>query len=123
MQISNIKWNDNISLLTGYWPFQIFNSVRNYKIKFGFWFCFSQNFVRFRFLFSFLEPVQNLDPNDSDKLIIFRRGCVTSGSTSFSILDGIGSNIHVVDLDNLISLYNSSSPKETNEWNCSTGDL
>ncbi len=35
---------------------------------------------------------------------------MTSGSTSFSSLDGIGSNIHVVGLADLISLYNPSSP-------------
>ncbi len=48
---------------------------------------------------------------------------MTSASTSFSSLDGIGSNIHVVGLDGLISLYNSSSPIVENEWNCSSGDL
>ncbi len=42
---------------------------------------------------------------------------MTSGSTSFSSLDGIGSNIHVVGLDDLTSLYNSSSPIVENEWN------
>ncbi len=47
---------------------------------------------------------------------------MTSGSTSFSSLDGIGSNIHVVGLDDLTSLYNSSSPIVENEWNCSSGD-
>ncbi len=35
---------------------------------------------------------------------------MTSGSTSFSSLDGIGSNLHVVGLADLTSLYNSSSP-------------
>ncbi len=35
---------------------------------------------------------------------------MTSGSSSFSGLDGIGSNIHVVGLADLKSLYNSSSP-------------
>ncbi len=62
-------------------------------------------------------------PKDIDKLIIFRRGSMTSGSTSFSSLDGIGSNIHVVGLDDLTSFYNSSSPVVENEWNCSSGDL
>ncbi len=47
---------------------------------------------------------------------------MTSGSTSFSTLNGIGSNIHVVGLDDLTNLYNSFSPIE-NEWNCSSGDL
>ncbi len=42
-------------------------------------------------------------PNDNDKLIIVRRVSMTSGSTSFSSLDGIGSNIHVVGLDDLTS--------------------
>ncbi len=60
-------------------------------------------------------------PNDNDKLIIAKRGYMTSGSTSFSSLDGIGSNIHVVGLDDLTSLYNSSSPIVENEWNCSSG--
>ncbi len=46
-------------------------------------------------------------PNDNDKLIIAKRGSMTSGSTSFCSLDGIGSNIHVVGLDDLTSLYNS----------------
>ncbi len=48
-----------------------------------------------------------------------------SGSTSFSSLDGIGSNIHVksLGLADLTSLYNSSSPIVENEWNCSSGDL
>ncbi len=40
-------------------------------------------------------------PNDNDELIIAKRGSMTSGSTSFSSLDGIGSNIHVVGLDDL----------------------
>jgi len=40
-------------------------------------------------------------PNNNDKLIIVRRGSMTSGSTSFRSLDGIGSNIHVVGLDDL----------------------
>ncbi len=61
--------------------------------------------------------------NDNDELIIARRGSMTSGSTSFMSLDGIGSNIHVVGLDDLTSLYNSSSPKVDNEWNCSSKDL
>ncbi len=34
-------------------------------------------------------------PNDNDELIIAKRGSMTSGSTSFSSLDGIGSNIQV----------------------------
>ncbi len=62
-------------------------------------------------------------PNDNDELIIAKRGSMTSGSTSFSSLDGIESNIHVVGLDDLTSLYNSSSPIVENEWNCSSGDL
>ncbi len=58
--------------------------------------------------------------NDNDKLIIAKRGSMTSGSTSFSSLDGIGSNIHVVGLADITSLYNSSSPIVENEWNCSS---
>ncbi len=58
-------------------------------------------------------------PNDNDKLIIVKRGSMTS----FSSLDGIGSNIHVVSLADLTSLYNSSSPIVENERNCSSGDL
>ncbi len=46
-----------------------------------------------------------------------------SGSTPFSSLDGIGSNIHVVGLADLTSVYNSSSPIVENVWNCSSGDL
>ncbi len=61
--------------------------------------------------------------NDNDELIIARRGSMTSGSTSFMSLDGIGSNINVVGLDDLTSLYNSFSPKVDNEWNCSSRDL
>ncbi len=61
--------------------------------------------------------------NDNDKLIIVKRGSMTSGSTSFSSLDGIGSNIHVVGLANLTSLYNSSYPIVENEWIFSSGDL
>ncbi len=61
--------------------------------------------------------------NDNDELIIFSSGSMTSGSTSFSSLDGVGSNIHVVGLDDLPSLYNSSSPIVENVWNCSSGDL
>ncbi len=34
--------------------------------------------------------------NDIDELTIAKRGSMTSGSTSFSSLDGIGSKIHVV---------------------------
>ncbi len=48
---------------------------------------------------------------------------MTSGSTSCCSLDGIGSNIHVVGLADLTSLYNSSSSIVENEWNCSSGDL
>ncbi len=48
---------------------------------------------------------------------------MTSGRISFSSLDGIGSNIHVVGLADLTSLYNSSSPIVENEWNYSSGDL
>ncbi len=47
--------------------------------------------------------------NDNDKLIIAKRGSMTSVSTSFSGLDGKGPNI-LVGLANLTSLYNSSSP-------------
>ncbi len=47
---------------------------------------------------------------------------MTSGSSSFSSLAGIGSNIHVVvGLADLTSLYISSSPIVENEWNCSSG--
>ncbi len=60
-------------------------------------------------------------PNDN--VIIAKRGSMTSGSTSFSSLDGLESNIHVVGLADLTSLYNSSSPIVENERNCSSGDL
>ncbi len=47
-----------------------------------------------------------------------------SGSTSFSSLDGIGSNIHVVGLADLTHLFSTILPLIVeNEWNCSTGDL
>ncbi len=46
---------------------------------------------------------------------------MTSASTSFGSLDGIGSNIHVVGLADSTSLYNSSSPIVENEWNCFLG--
>ncbi len=48
---------------------------------------------------------------------------MTSGNISFSSLDGIGSNIHVVSLDDLTNLNNSSFPIEENEWNCSSEGL
>ncbi len=62
-------------------------------------------------------------PNDNDELIKAKRGSMTSGSTSFSSLDGIGSNIHVVGLADLTSLYNSSSPIVENEQDCSRNSL
>ncbi len=62
-------------------------------------------------------------PNDNDELIVAKRGSMTSGSTSFSSLDGIGSNIHVVGLADLTSLYNSSSPIVENERDCSRNSL
>ncbi len=55
--------------------------------------------------------------------IIAKRRSLTFGSTSFSSLDGIGSNIDVFGLADLTSLYNYSSPIVENEWNCSSGDL
>ncbi len=61
--------------------------------------------------------------NARNMFIIFRRGSITSGSTSFRSLDGTGSNIQVVGLDGLTILYNSSFQIEENEWNCSSGDL
>ncbi len=54
-------------------------------------------------------------PNDNDNLVMFRIEPMTSGSTAFISLDGIGSSIHVVGLDDLRSLYNSSSPIAENE--------
>ncbi len=48
-------------------------------------------------------------PNDNDELIIAKRGSMTSGSTSFSSLDGIGSNIHVVGLADLSLLIHSGN--------------
>ncbi len=60
--------------------------------------------------------------NDNDKLIIFRRGSITSGSTSFRSLDRARSNLQVVGLDDLTSLYNYF-PVEEKECNCSLGDL
>ncbi len=60
-------------------------------------------------------------PNDNDKLIIAKS--YDFWKHLFSSLDGIGSNIHVVRLDDLTSLYNSSSPIVENEWNYSSGDL
>ncbi len=62
-------------------------------------------------------------PNANDELIAAKRGSMTSGSTSFSSLDGIGSNIHVVGLADLTSLYNSSSPIVENEQDCSRNSL
>ncbi len=46
-------------------------------------------------------------PSDNDKLIISKRSSMTSGSTSFSSLDGIGSNIHVVGLADLTIVFNN----------------
>ncbi len=54
-------------------------------------------------------------PNDNAELIIAKSVSMTSGSTSFSSLDGIGSGIHVVGLADLTSLYNYSSPIVENE--------
>ncbi len=54
-------------------------------------------------------------PNDIDELIIVKITSITSGSTSFRSLDGTGSTIQVVGLDNLTSLYNSLFPIEENE--------
>ncbi len=64
-----------------------------------------------------MQPVQkvSLEP--------CKRGSMTSGSTSFGSLDGIGSNIHVVGLADLTSLYNSSSPIVENEQDCSRNSL
>ncbi len=42
--------------------------------------------------------------NDNGNLLIAKRGFMTSGSTYFSSLDGIGSNIHVFGLADLTSL-------------------
>ncbi len=61
-------------------------------------------------------------PNDNGPVIIAKRGSMISGISSFSSLDGIGSNIHVVGLNDLTRLYNSSSRIVENEWNCSPGD-
>ncbi len=58
-------------------------------------------------------------PNDNDESIIAKMRCMTSASTSFSSLDGIGSNIHIVGLADLTRLYNSFSPIVENECNCS----
>ncbi len=58
-------------------------------------------------------------PNDNDESIIAKMRCMTSASTSFSSLDGIGSNIHIVGLADLTRLYNSFSPIVENAWNCS----
>ncbi len=58
-------------------------------------------------------------PNDNDKLIIAKRGSMTSVSSSFSSLDGIGSNSLVW----LIEEVYSSSPIVENECNWSSGDL
>ncbi len=46
-------------------------------------------------------------PNDNDELKIFRRGSITSGSPSFRSLHGTWSNLQVVGLDDITSLYNS----------------
>ncbi len=46
---------------------------------------------------------------------------MTSGSTSFSSLEGIASNTH--GLADLTSLYKSSSPIVENKWNCFSGDI
>ncbi len=58
-------------------------------------------------------------PNDNDESIIAKMRCMTSASTSFSSLDGIGSNIHIVGLADLTRLYNSFSPIVENACNCS----
>ncbi len=42
--------------------------------------------------------------SDNDELIIAKRGSMTSGKSSFSGLDGIESNIHVVGLADLTSI-------------------
>jgi len=55
--------------------------------------------------------------SDKDELMILRRRSMTSGSNYFSSLVGIGSDIHVVDLDDLTSLDISSFPFATNDWN------
>ncbi len=42
-------------------------------------------------------------PSDNYELIIAKRGSMTSGSTYFSSLDGIGSDMHAVALADLTS--------------------
>ncbi len=49
-------------------------------------------------------------PRDNDELIILRSGSSATGNNSFSNLVGTGFNKHVVGLDAVISLFNSSCP-------------
>jgi len=61
--------------------------------------------------------------NNNEELIIVRRGFMIFGSIFFRSLDGIGFNIYVVGLDDLISLYNFFFFIVENEWNCFLGGL
>jgi len=58
----------------------------------------------------------------TNELMILRRGSMTSSSISFNSLVGIGSNIHVFDLDDLMILEISSSSIVVNESNLSQED-
>jgi len=58
------------------------------------------------FLTSSFIKVFGTYPSDKDELMIFRRGSMTSRSISFSGFVGIGSNMQVVDEDELTRLRN-----------------
>jgi len=62
-------------------------------------------------------------PSNKGELMRLRRGSMTSGRISFSSLGGIGTNTQVVNLDELTSLQDSSSPIATNEYIFSSGSL
>ncbi len=47
-------------------------------------------------------------PKDNEELIILRSGSSATGNNSFSNLVGTGSNKHVVGLDAVITLFQSS---------------
>ncbi len=56
-------------------------------------------------------------PNDNDELIIAKRGSMTSGSTSFSSLDGIGFPVaQLVEHGANNAKIMGSIPRESKSW-------
>ncbi len=61
-----------------------------------------------------VSKLEGTGPTESDSFMILRVGLIKAGNSSLKSFDGVGSNVHVVDLEEVTKLVRTSEESGSN---------